>query len=350
MQISFLESGRVLVKLKSLLNPKSFDEIDLAVAYLSKRGYSTIEESLKNFLFKNRRVRFLVGLSSTCVTESGALRKLVALTNKPGGKCLEVKYHRLSGIEFHPKIVLAKSKGKLKQAIVGSSNLTGGGQESNVEANVAIEIEDLLDENTKSLQVDITNFFDYLWGEAKILDYIAIKEYALDEKAKRKPRRTQGKVPSTSLRAFVYLEDHRMVAESFEVLCTDCRKEYVKIPINAFCCDDCGKYPLVKTRPPNKEEQARIRQLGRLHIKIDGKKLSVKEADVHCPECNGRVGIANDFMLWLICEECAEKRRLNGKAVCKPYKEWDNEIAKNLSYGLDENKLIVERKGGSFST
>ena len=66
-------------------------------------------------------------------------------------------YHNLEGIEFHPKVIIAKSNGAMKRAIVGSSNVTSGGQENNVEANVSVEIENSNDLEARRFETDITN-------------------------------------------------------------------------------------------------------------------------------------------------------------------------------------------------
>lgn len=344
MKVSFLESGQILASIKRLLESKDIYEIDIAVAYLSKGGYSEVEKAIKNFLRRKGRIKFLVGLSHVYATESRALKALLALAKKQKNNQFEVKYHRFKKREFHPKLILAKSKSDARIVIVGSSNFTSGGQKKNVEANIMTEIDSLQNLDEKNFLSNVESFFRYVWDSGKFLDSEIIKNYATGEEEARRvfSSKIRKSVPPTDLLRFVYLNgERRTVKSSFEVLCTDCSKNYIEIPMNALYCRDCGIEPLVETPTPNKEELTKKRQLQGVTIKIDGKKIVAKEVDISCPDCNIKVGMANDFMLWVICDECARKRKMEGAVVCKPFTKWDNEKAKNLSYGIGKSRLIV---------
>lgn len=347
----FLESGRVLLEIQHMLESKDISNIDFAVAYLSRAGYSCIEPSLNKFLSKGGRVRFIVGLSKAYVTESSALRKLLALAKTPHGKRLETKYHNPKGIEFHPKLLLAKSGDRLKMAVIGSSNLTSGGQERNIEANVLLKIEESSDTEAKNFEQDSANFFNYLWDTANELDHATIREYAKAEKAKRTPRKTLDKVPNTTLRSFVFVNNERAIADSLSVLCTDCRKAYIDIPLNDFFCDNCGIYPSVDgPEPLSAKEKDKKKEIKNISFKINGKKLLAQNLAVRCPHCNSPVDMTDDFMLWIICKECAEIRKKEKRSICHPYAEWSTRAARDLSYSLDEDRLRIEREPGLASS
>jgi len=340
---SFLESGRILLEIKHMLESKEITKVDFAVAYLSAKGYEYIEPQLVNFLSKGGNVRFIVGLSNAYITESAAIEKLSDLANTERGKNLKIKYHKPSGVEFHPKIVLAKSDEKLKIALVGSSNLTGGGQKKNIEANVLLEIEDSNDVVEKIFEQDIKNFFNYLWDTGKEPSPEIIKKYAKAEQAKNHARRTRDNVPNTTLSNFVFINNKREIAGSLSVQCTDCRRAYVDIPLNAFYCDNCGNYPSVDgPEPLSAEENHKKKEMTNIWLKINGKELQAQEFALRCPDCHLPVDMTDEFMLWIICKKCADIRKKDDRPVCQPYKEWSIKAAKEIWYGLKEDRLRVD--------
>jgi HKD family nuclease len=341
MKTTFLESGQILAQIKNLLESPNITEIEFAIAYLSKGGYSEIEESLTKFLKRKGKVLFLVGLSQVYVTESSALKKLLTLAQKQKNNLLEVKYHNLKGKEFHPKLVIAKLNDVPKFVIIGSSNLTSGGQKSNVEANVSVECGKTSDSENQIFTENVNGFFKYIWAAGRPLNSDVIKNYSSGEKKRRKLKVTaQNKVPVTKLYPFVYLDGKRVeVKHGFEVLCTDCRKKYIPIPLNSFYCNDCGNDESVEAPQPEEIDYEGKSKSSKTSIKIDGKKTALKVVDIPCPDCPTPIEMANDFRLWVICEECAQERKDSGDSVCKPYTKWDK-IAKNLNYSLNENRLI----------
>jgi HKD family nuclease len=338
LKTTFLRSKPVLTRLRSLLSSGQINEIDLAIAYVSESGYSEIDGTLVDFLKRKGSVRFIVGLSDVHVTQTGALRKLLRLASGREGKNLKVKYHRLKGVEFHPKVVVAKHNGKLRTVIVGSSNLTGGGQGKNVEANVAVEMEEPVDENSANFELTIKNFFKSMWESAKPLTKDVVKEYAAGETKKQNSKPSNGNVPPTSLQHFVYVDGELQKAKKFRVSCTDCREKFVDIPLNLICCDNCGESYQVNTKTPNRTELSTKRNA---QFRIDGKDVISKEVDLSCIECGEHVDLADAFKFWVICEECAEERAQNRRPVCKPFKCWKRKETNNISFGLDKQRLTT---------
>lgn len=343
MKISFLESGQVSQNIERLLESKDVDEIDFAIAYLTEKGYSSIEVSLKRFLRKKGQVKFLVGLSGVNITESSALRKLLSLVRKPYGKRLKVKYHNPRGLEFHPKLVIAKSKGKLREVILGSSNLTAGGQKHNVEANVLVEVRDSFNKNAEKFKVDVEQFFDFIWEPGGTLDSYVVREYSKGEKKKTKSSLASGGAPKTSLPSFIYLDEKRISLKFLKVLCTACKRKYVKIPLNAFYCEKCGEKVMVEMPSLNKKEREQKKRLQRVTVKVDDKKLHARKVALRCPICNAPIDLTDESMLWIICQECGEKRKKSNEVVSKPFSKWNNS-AKNLFYSLDTERITYSRK------
>jgi HKD family nuclease len=339
MQLCFLESGQVSQNIKRFLESKGIDEINFAVAYLTNAGYASIEKPLEKFLRRKGQIKFLVGMSGVYVTESRALNHLLKLVKKRKGKNVEIKYHNPKRGEFHPKLILAKRRGSLREVILGSSNLTGGGQKGNLEANVLVTIGKSSNENTKKFVKDVNEFFQYVWKAGKILDSMAISKYSKGEKKKMKFTKTQIGLPKTNLPPFVYLNGKRREMESFEVLCTDCKKNYVKVPLNAFYCDECSEELSVTIPAPNYRELKKKKQLKRIKLRADRKKLEISKVGFRCPDCNTLLDVTDEFMLWIICDECAEKRRQSNEYVCKPFSRWNDKVAKNLFYRLNQKRV-----------
>ncbi|MBI2999645.1 MAG: phospholipase D family protein [Deltaproteobacteria bacterium] len=107
----------------------------IAVAYLRKGGIEGIREPLRKFL-GNRGCScvFVVGLSNQYITRPEAVKELLSISRDFPGS-LKLRYSSRSS--FHPKIFLF-TKPLSYTALVGSSNLTGGGTRGNLEANIAI--------------------------------------------------------------------------------------------------------------------------------------------------------------------------------------------------------------------
>ena len=345
MNTTFLESGQILAKIKNLLESPNITEIDFAIAYLSSGGYSEVEKSLVEFLKRKGKLKFLVGLSDVYATESCAVRDLLKLSFNHRNNLLEVKYHKMKGKEFHPKLVIAKSNDAIESVIVGSSNLTSGGQRNNVEANVFVDCRSSDSEN-QLFVTNVNNFFEYIWAAGKPLGAEIIKKYSLGEKERKKPKAaTQNKVPETKLYPFIYLDGKRHeVRKVFEVLCSDCRENYVAIPLDSIFCDDCGSYISVYSPQPEEKDFAGKSKFAKTSIRIDGRKATSKIVDLACPDCPAPLNMSSDLKLWVICDECAKERKHKREYVCKPFANWDDITTKNLNYSIDKNRLKVFRK------
>ena len=342
LKISFLQSGQVLIKLANFMNSKEMNEIDMAVAYFSTSGFECIQEMLQNFLKKGS-----VGLSGLYITQSKALERLLTLKKKPAFSKLKIKFHNPS-VEFHPKFFLAKSDKTLKFAIIGSSNLTGGGQKRNIEANVAIEIEDPKNDCEQNFENDVTGYFDYLWESAKNLTREDIEKYAKGEKAKKKIKKTRVKIPKTTVPSYIYVDGKHTATNSFEVRCTDCKEEYIEFPISSMCCENHGDYPSVDVKALEPEE---IKQQGKLiHLKINGKRSSASQVDLSCPDCGNKVGMVDAFAFWVICPNCEKRRIKNNETVCRPFECWKKKDTDSIAYKISKSRLVIVKEEETIST
>ncbi|GAA6948893.1 phospholipase D-like domain-containing protein [Helicobacter pylori] len=108
----------------------------IAVAFLKYSGVEVIQDALIDSLEKGTEFEIIVGLDFK-TTDSKSIRFLLDL-NKTYKKlkfyCYGDKENNKTDIVFHPKIYMFDN-GREKISIIGSTNLTRGGLESNFEVN-----------------------------------------------------------------------------------------------------------------------------------------------------------------------------------------------------------------------
>lgn len=126
-------------------------EVYIAVAFFTE------SEIIKKIISDGRHVRMVVRLGYPTVPK--ALQDLIGNPN------VEIRYYSASS--FHPKLYIFGGEA----ALVGSANLTGAAVISNQEIVVSIGSEDPRFD-------DLVALFSNYWQEAKVLDQIALDEYA----------------------------------------------------------------------------------------------------------------------------------------------------------------------------
>ncbi|QQX48810.1 phospholipase D-like domain-containing protein [Helicobacter pylori] len=108
----------------------------IAVAFLKYSGVEVIQDALIDSLEKGAEFEIIVGLDFK-TTDSKSIRFLLDL-NKTYKKlkfyCYDDKENNKTDIVFHPKIYMFDN-GREKTSIIGSTNLTREGLESNFEVN-----------------------------------------------------------------------------------------------------------------------------------------------------------------------------------------------------------------------
>jgi HKD family nuclease len=135
--------------------------IDVAVAFLTREGYNIVEPVLTKVLDSGHPVRMVVGLSDHLrVTDKEAVGDLMSLKSRYRDGLLKLRSYNNPG--FHPKLFLFKNGTEI-QVIVGSSNLTKGGQRDNTEANVRVR------HPSPSFRESVEGFYSRVWAHAKKL-------------------------------------------------------------------------------------------------------------------------------------------------------------------------------------
>jgi HKD family nuclease len=111
-------------------------DIRMAVAFASSTGLKLLADGLNGVLKSGGSLEFLIGLDMRG-TDPRALREILSWTKKHA----ECALYWLGSLEpasiYHPKVYLLRSNDDAS-CIVGSSNLTKGGLQANVEANIEL--------------------------------------------------------------------------------------------------------------------------------------------------------------------------------------------------------------------
>jgi HKD family nuclease len=160
-EVRFFQAGKEFADeiRKSIQESK---ETCIAVAFVKEDGFNEIDESLTKALSKRYKIKFIIGASTDLgITDYSVLSRLLKLKRKY--KRFLVKRYNNAG--FHPKLFIFRNENDVK-IIIGSSNLTGGGVEKNVEANLILKTEP----NNDLYQTIITEFNKWFDGAGKLTD------------------------------------------------------------------------------------------------------------------------------------------------------------------------------------
>lgn len=112
------------------------EECRIAVAFLSTGGLAMVEPALHQCLQRNGRLEFLVGLD-LLATEPQALIHLYEISQTNSQVALYCFANPKVTAVYHPKLYIALTEDEAT-IVIGSSNLTEGGLQKNVEANAVI--------------------------------------------------------------------------------------------------------------------------------------------------------------------------------------------------------------------
>lgn len=130
--------------LAELFKVENIQSVLISVAYVSKEGIEHIERYLRKA--PKGKIRVLAGMNNN-ISSYDAFSKLLEL----GFELYAVDTGAANGRIFHPKVYLVRGK-KTARILVGSSNLTLGGLNNNIEAGMMLHLT-----NTEADKVE-TNF------------------------------------------------------------------------------------------------------------------------------------------------------------------------------------------------
>ena len=259
MNIKFVDNQRV--KLSEVL-VSTFSESSvakIAVAFAKFSGYQIIEQPLQKCLAENGEVEFLVGLDFH-TTDAQTLRAFASLSQSfPKFKFYCYSDPSDGTAVYHPKLYLFETRSFLR-SIIGSSNLTNGGLNNNVEVNVLLDLE-VDGEKAENIR-DIYSQLKFQPSRfAPDTNYIDIYSEILETTKQPKYRRSDTKKAIERLREveqqlpkpFANLED----LHGWQLLV------YSKLPSEEFQTSDLYRYApeFAQTYPENTRIEEKIRQI-----------------------------------------------------------------------------------------
>ena len=157
--VNFLhnESNHLGSFLKTQLN--AAQKTRITVAYLKHSGLQLIDDALVTNLKGGGSIQFLVGLGFGMTDKESLLRLLTLSKQFPRFEGKVFTGGEYDTAEFHPKLYYFASQDRAG-AIVGSSNLTKGGLETNVEALVWVS-----DNHESGFMKQLVEYLDDLWDD-----------------------------------------------------------------------------------------------------------------------------------------------------------------------------------------
>jgi len=170
--------------------------VDIAVAWVRISGLKQVFKNLCNSLGRGTAIRLLVGIDKAN-TSYEALSALLLL-GKYGNVETWIYHDENDALIFHPKLYLFRNKSD-SRLLLGSSNLTGGGLYTNVEANIDV-VFNRKDPTAKDIETQIECWIKANNAHIKLLDSALLKDllnrgYVKGEKVMQQER-TQSKVAS----------------------------------------------------------------------------------------------------------------------------------------------------------
>lgn len=174
---------------------RRWQTFEFAVAWLNRPGADKIKHCVKGFLSKGGCIRATVGLDFSSTSYEG-LSCLLNLEGEAADITTHVFHDENPDCTFHPKIFLFENAAQAR-LIVGSTNMTGAGLDTNVEA--ALEVTDASDsEMTQAARQSLAAWRDErsesrtLRLTRDLLKLLRVQGYVLTEEEIRRARRKSG--------------------------------------------------------------------------------------------------------------------------------------------------------------
>jgi SNF2 family DNA or RNA helicase len=158
-QFEIIDNLDVFVKDKLSSMLEDAENLDIATGYFQISGWQAFSDQVETLIEKGGKVRLLIGNISKDYLTPQTANFLLRLIKNPKIEARTVKPRLL-----HAKLFLAKGNSKLK-VLLGSSNVTLGGMEANIELNT-YEVLELDSNKAKSL----IQWYEQLWESAIPID------------------------------------------------------------------------------------------------------------------------------------------------------------------------------------
>ncbi|MEA3351158.1 MAG: phospholipase D-like domain-containing protein [Chloroflexota bacterium] len=249
-------SSNVVSELSSKISEA--EDVHIAVAFASRPGLSLIESAINTSLQSGGYIEFLVGLDMS-VTSPDALEYLYSMGQKNQNLKLYCYTSGNSYSTYHPKVYIMRDNTKVS-LLVGSSNLTVGGLQKNIEVNLALEGNEL-----DEVVLDIYQVYNRLkFSPNRVIpdeEFIGIYSHLFMEQASSRKAKSQQK--SEAQKALSEkLKTLQRPQPSRRDLIGWTRLVYSILPEKDFTNEDIYAYESVfkQQYPDNENIKAKIRQ------------------------------------------------------------------------------------------
>jgi HKD family nuclease len=174
-------------------------EFCLGFALITKGGLKLVVASIERCIERRGHGKVLFGIDLP--TDPDAIQSLRALQVRHKGN-FEVRRFQSGTRFFHPKISIFVKGNGTKTAIIGSSNLTGGGLSTNYESNVLLDdrrlVQEFQDNFEEHFEGAHARRVDERWLEQYRQLWIERKKTEQRQRRLREKARTLGKLPSNA--------------------------------------------------------------------------------------------------------------------------------------------------------
>ena len=145
-------------KLNSML--EDAESFDIATGYFQISGWKRFADSVEELLKRGGRVRLVIGnIPHFCYLPPTTAKLLLYFIEHP-----QIEIRTIKPRMLHAKVFLSKTQNELR-LLFGSSNVTLGGVETNIELNIY----ETLDRNSKKA-TDFIEWYENLWKSAVPVD------------------------------------------------------------------------------------------------------------------------------------------------------------------------------------
>jgi len=234
------------------------EDTRIAVAFVSRPGLGLLEPAINASLQSGGYIEFLVGLDMF-VTSPDALKYLYSVGQSNQNLKLYCYTSYNSSITYHPKIYIMRDNTKVS-LMVGSSNLTIGGLQKNIEVNLVLEGNELDEVILNAYRV----YKQFKLSPNRVIpdkEFIEIYSRLFEEQAS--PRKNKSQKKSAAHRAFSdKINTLQRPQLSQRDLIGWTRLVYSVLPEKEFTNEEIYKYEAFfkQQYPSNENIKAKIRQ------------------------------------------------------------------------------------------
>lgn len=358
-EVDFLQATEIPSKVASLV--EQYPTINIAVAYFKETGFESLKKALRltsarQFSKSGLTINLLVGLaeSNFFLTDVEPLRKILNIRSKlkkSQRKRLRVRYYARP--QFHPKMFLFEGNGTIA-AIIGSSNVTGGGLKTNLEANTFYEA---------ALKSPLGNkshaFFKRIWtrknGRGPMeLTKDRLGTYEMDKNAWGRSESNgspsnnnlpSGQLPKNSdagkddlPEPYLIINRLQYPISSLKANCVECGK-YTPISEKWYRwwgCDKHGTSNFILRADNKKQPKFSV---------VNGRVTKGNDITGICTElvrgryCGVKINFKTDFT-HIVCKDCYEKRKRQGEPAGRIPRTRISNIRDSMFYNKNYNDIV----------